>query len=88
MLKLLGLLEPDVDLRGVSASIFGQAVAGYYNPRTGLRVVEGAQTANRVLNEITLSHELTHALEDQRLKLRPRGELGLRRPRARLPRAR
>jgi hypothetical protein len=70
VLKLLGLLEPDVDLRGVSASVFGEAVAGYYDPRTGrLRVVKGAQTANRVLNEITLSHELTHALEDQRLKL-------------------
>jgi len=68
VLKLLGLLEPGVDLRGVSASIFGQAVAGYYDPRTGrLRIVEGAQTANRVLNEITLAHELTHALEDQRL---------------------
>ena len=70
VLKLLGLLEPDVDLRGVSASIFGQAVAGYYDPRTGrLRVVKGAQTENRVLNEITLAHELTHALEDQRLAL-------------------
>jgi hypothetical protein len=70
VLKLLGLLEPDVDLRGVSASIFGQAVAGYYDPRNGrLRIVKGAQTANRVLNEITLSHELTHALEDQRLNL-------------------
>ena len=70
VLKLLGLLEPDVDLRGVSASIFGQAVAGYYDPRNGrLRVVKGAQTANQVLNEITLSHELTHALEDQRLEL-------------------
>ena len=70
VLKLLRLLEPDVDLRGVSASIFGQAVAGYYDPRTDrLRVVKGAQTANQVLNEITLSHELTHALEDQRLGL-------------------
>jgi hypothetical protein len=70
VLKLLGLIEPGVDLRGVSASIFGQAVAGYYDPRSGrLRVVRGAQTANRVLNEITLSHELTHALEDQRLRI-------------------
>ena len=70
VLKLLGLLEPDVDLRDVSASIFGQGVAGYYDPRSKrLRVVRGAQTENRVLNEITLSHELTHALEDQRFKL-------------------
>ena len=50
--------------------IFGQGVAGYYDPRTKrLRVVSGAQTENRVLNEITLAHELTHALEDQRFKL-------------------
>ena len=70
VLKLLGLLEPDVDLRDVSASIFGEGVAGYYDPRTKrLRVVKGAQTENRFLNEITLAHELTHALEDQRFKL-------------------
>ena len=70
LLKLLGLLEPSVDLRKVSASIFGEGVAGYYDPRNGrLRIVRGAQTADRVLNEITLAHELTHALEDQRFGL-------------------
>jgi hypothetical protein len=70
VLKLLGLLEPGVDLRDVSATIFGQGVAGYYDPRTKrMRIVRGAQTENRVLNEITISHELTHALEDQRFKL-------------------
>jgi hypothetical protein len=70
VLKLLGLLGPDVDLRDVSATIFGQGVAGYYDPRSGrLRVVKGAETANRVLNEITLAHELAHALEDQRFGL-------------------
>src|SRR4051794_29695339 len=70
VLKLLGLLEPGVDLRNVSGTIFGQGVAGYYDPRTKrLRIVSGAQTGNRFLNEITLAHELTHALEDQRFKL-------------------
>ncbi len=70
VLKLLGLLQPDVDLRKVSGTIFGQGVAGYYDPRTKhLRVVSGAQTTNRFLYEITLAHELTHALEDQRFKL-------------------
>jgi hypothetical protein len=70
VLKLLGLLQPDVDLRKVSATVFGQGVAGYYDPRTKrLRIVTGAQTSNRVLNEITLAHELTHALEDQHFKL-------------------
>jgi hypothetical protein len=70
VLKLLGLLEPGVDLRDVSRSIFGEGVAGYYDPRTKrLRIVKGAQTENRFLNEITISHELTHALEDQRFGL-------------------
>jgi hypothetical protein len=70
VLKLLGLLPASTDLRKVSATIFGQGVAGYYDPRTKrLRIVKGAQTSNRVLNEITLAHELTHALEDQRFKL-------------------
>jgi hypothetical protein len=70
VLKLLGLLQPKVDLRKVSGTIFGQGVAGYYDPRTKhLRVVSGAQTTNRFLYEITLAHELTHALEDQRFKL-------------------
>jgi hypothetical protein len=70
VLKLLGLLEPSVDLRKVSATVFGESVAGYYDPRTKrLRIVTGAQTTNRFLNEITLAHELTHALEDQRFGL-------------------
>lgn len=70
VLKLLGLLEPGVDLRRVTASVFGQGVAGYYDPRSKrLRIVEGAQTSDRVLNEITLAHELNHALEDQRFGL-------------------
>jgi hypothetical protein len=68
--KLLGLLEPDVDLRDVTASVFGEGVAGYYDPRSGrLRVVAGAATGTRVLNEVVLAHELTHALEDQRFGL-------------------
>src|SRR3954467_4597967 len=70
VLKLLGLLKPGVDLRKVSGTVFGQGVAGYYDPRTKrLRIVSGAQTTNRFLYEITLAHELTHALEDQHFEL-------------------
>ena len=43
VLKLLGLIEPDVDLRSISASVFGEGVAGYYDPRSKrLRIVDGA----------------------------------------------
>ena len=66
----LGLLPPGADLRELTGTISGEQVAGYYDPRTKrLRLVEGAQTGNRVLDEITLAHELTHALEDQRFGL-------------------
>ena len=70
VLELLGLLPPGTDLRKVAESMYGEAVAGYYDPRTGrLRIIEGAQTGNRFLYEMTLAHELDHALEDQRFDL-------------------
>jgi hypothetical protein len=68
--KLLGLIDSDDDLRELSGNLFGEGVAGYYDPRDGrLRVVEGAGTGTRVLEEMILAHELTHALEDQRFGL-------------------
>jgi hypothetical protein len=67
LLSLLGLLPPGTDLGEAAASTYGEGVAGYYDPRSGrMRIVKGAQTANRVLYEMTVAHELTHALEDQR----------------------
>ena len=68
--EMLGLIEPGADLRELSGDLFGEGVAGYYDPRDGrLRVVEGAGTGTRVLEEMILAHELTHALEDQRFEL-------------------
>jgi hypothetical protein len=70
VLTRLGLLPPGTDLRAAAESTYGESVAGYYDPRSGrLRIVRGAQTGNRVLYEMTLAHELDHALEDQRLGL-------------------
>jgi hypothetical protein len=64
--KLLGLIPAGADLRTLTGSLFEQGVLGYYDPEDGrLRVVKGAGTGTRVLWEMTLAHELTHALEDQ-----------------------
>jgi hypothetical protein len=50
--------------------VFSEGVAGYYDPRTKrMRTVRGAATGTRVLTEMVLAHELTHALEDQRFGL-------------------
>ena len=68
---LLGLLPAGTDLRAVNRSVYGEQVAGYYDPtRERLRIVTGAGTANRVLDEMTIAHELDHALEDQAIGFR------------------
>lgn len=70
VLTMLGLLPEGTDLGEAAAATYEEAVAGYYDPRTErMRIVKGAQTANRVLYEMTVAHELTHALEDQHFDL-------------------
>lgn len=66
---MLGLLPAGTDLREEATSIFGEQVAGYYDPRTGrLRIVEDAG-GSRVTREMIIAHELVHALEDQAIGL-------------------
>jgi hypothetical protein len=70
MLTLLGLAPAGLSLRDLAASLYGEGVAGYYDPRTKkLRTVDGPATGTRVLAETVLAHELNHALEDQRFRL-------------------
>lgn len=65
LLKLLGLLEVDIDLLQLYLDLYGEQVAGYYDPETGELVVPaGAEFS--ALQKATLVHELTHALIDQR----------------------
>lgn len=72
LLTLLGLLPPGSDLRGIEATVFGEQVAGYYDPRRKrLALVRGAG-----VDDVTLAHELTHALEDQHADLGRLGEGG------------
>lgn len=76
LLELLGLLPRGSSLLRIASSIYGEQVAGYYDPRTKrLAVVAAgrAGTARGPLAEITLAHELTHALEDQRFGLAETG---------------
>jgi hypothetical protein len=69
VLALLELVPAGTDLREAYESTVTELVAGYYDPRKDrLRIVGGVQTANRVLYEMVLAHELTHVLEDQRFE--------------------
>ena len=69
VLKLLGLLEPEDDLRAVFGAVLSEQVAGYYDSRSGRLRVVGGTGGSAALDELTLAHELTHALEDQRFRL-------------------
>jgi len=61
LLKLLALLPAGADLDAIEGDVYGEQVAGYYDPRRGrLALVRGAG-----VDDVTLAHELTHALEDQ-----------------------
>lgn len=74
LLVMLGLLPPNVRLRDVLGDVLTEEVAGYYVPRTStLALVRGAGLGG-FLAEVTLAHELAHALEDQHFRLEPEGQ--------------
>ena len=77
VLVLLGLLEPGTDLRKVEGQVSSEQVVGYYDPqRKRLAIVAGSEASDSVLSEITLAHELDHALDDQAIGLRDIASVG------------
>jgi hypothetical protein len=68
LLKLLELLPPGARLRELVGKTLASEVGGFYDPRSGTLSVVG-EGGSGLLGEITLAHELTHALEDQRFGL-------------------
>jgi hypothetical protein len=70
LLKLLALLPADADFGAIQNDVYEQQIAGYYDPRRRrLALVRGAG-----VDDVTLAHELTHALEDQYADIARLGE--------------
>jgi hypothetical protein len=67
--KLLGLLERRDSLSRVLGRIDQEQVLGFYDDRARRLVVIRDAGTGRALLELTLAHELVHALEDQRFDL-------------------
>jgi len=65
LLKLLGLLDGEVDLLQLYLDLYGEQVGGFYDGDTGELVVP-AEDSFSSYQKSTLVHELTHALTDQR----------------------
>ena len=65
--KAFGLIPAGMDLRRFMLDLLTEQVAGYYDPKAKtLYVVEGGDEA---ITNITISHELVHALQDQHFNL-------------------
>ncbi len=70
-LRVSGVIPPDCDLLGTSLAVLDQQVAGYYEPETRtLRLVDRPTPLPAFVERMILSHELTHALDDQYVGLR------------------
>jgi hypothetical protein len=66
-------MRPQDSLGEAVDAIQREQVLGFYDQRTKRLVVVRDERASRPLLEITLAHELVHALEDQRFGLRVSG---------------
>jgi hypothetical protein len=68
-LRLLGLIAPDESLSDADSQLAGQT-AGAYDPKTKrLYIVRTPEAGDPALVQITLAHELDHALDDQNFGL-------------------
>jgi hypothetical protein len=69
-LTALGAIPKGTNLKELAGNELASQVAGYYDPRTKkLVVLSDAEKSLDAFERVTLSHELEHALADQRLTL-------------------
>jgi hypothetical protein len=65
--KRFGLIPDSLDLRASLTALLTEQIAGFYDPATKvLHVVEGA---DQTITDMTVGHELVHALQDQHFNL-------------------
>jgi len=64
---LLGLIPMDLDLRGLLQAVYGEQVAGFYDPASSTLFVLDDQSRESL--EPLLLHELVHAIQDQHYDL-------------------
>jgi hypothetical protein len=69
LLKLVRLLPEDESLRSALGKTLSTEVGGFYDPDSGALSIVG-DGGSGLVREITLAHELTHALEDQHFGLK------------------
>ena len=66
--RLLGLIEPELNLLETTLDLLRTQVGGYYDPKTKRFYMMNSFNQG-AMADIILAHELTHALDDQRYDL-------------------
>lgn len=75
LLRSLGAIPADSDLEQLQRDLLDDQVAGFYVPDTGELVVRVPDDGSlRTVDQVTLAHELEHALADQTLGIPDRSE--------------
>ncbi len=72
MLRGFGFLAEGEDLRAIRENVLGENVAGFYDERPGVKklfAISSGQSLN-LMNQLVLSHELRHAIQDQQVVIR------------------
>jgi hypothetical protein len=77
MLRGFGLLAAGQDLRAVREKVLNENIAGFYDERPGVKKLFAISSGRSldVLNQLILSHELRHALQDQHFVIREKLEV-------------
>ncbi len=66
--RLLGLIDPELDLLQTTLDLLRSQVGGYYDPKTkSFYMIDSFKQGG--MADIILAHELTHALDDQQYDL-------------------
>ncbi|MBI2764028.1 MAG: hypothetical protein HYX54_09860 [Chloroflexi bacterium] len=73
LLKLMGLLGPNVSLARAYLDLQGSQVIGYYDPKVKQLFIVSRNGAVGAIEEVTYAHEFTHELQDRRFDLNSLG---------------
>lgn len=72
MLRGFGFLKEGQNLRTIREKVLGENVAGFYDERPSVKklfAISSGESLN-LMNQLVLSHELRHAIQDQQVAIR------------------
>ena len=69
VLRAMGLIKPTDDLESILTAVLTEQIAGSYDPETKEITIVAGKGLGNASDQVTMSHEVTHALQDQNFGL-------------------